>query len=138
MALRKIKIENFKVFESFELEFNAGLNILVGDNEVGKSTILEAMHLALTGTINGKYLNTELTPYLFNNTVVSKYIDSLATDCPSPPPQIKIELFFDECAEIESFMGRQNSDSDNDAHGLEFLVSLNDITGEIFRACQKW
>jgi putative ATP-dependent endonuclease of OLD family len=130
MALNKIKIENFKIFEQFELEFNAGLNILVGDNEAGKSTILEAIHLALTGMINGKYLNTELTPYLFNNAAVDKYICSLTTDCPMPPPQIKIELFFNECAEIATFMGKQNSDKDNDAHGFEFLISLNDTTGE--------
>ncbi|MDR0999515.1 MAG: AAA family ATPase [Clostridiales bacterium] len=61
MALRKVKIENFKIFEKFELEFDSGINILVGDNEVGKSTVIEAIHLALTGIINGKTLNTELT-----------------------------------------------------------------------------
>jgi predicted ATP-dependent endonuclease of OLD family len=60
MALKKIKIVNFKVFENLEVEFTDGLNILVGNNEVGKSTILEAVHLALTGMINGRYLNTEL------------------------------------------------------------------------------
>ena len=40
MALKKIKIKNFKIFEDFELEFSAGINILLGDNEVGKSTVL--------------------------------------------------------------------------------------------------
>ena len=52
MAIKKIKIENFKCFEGiFVLELNSGLNILVGNNEAGKSTILEAIHIALTGAV---------------------------------------------------------------------------------------
>ena len=50
MAIDRIKICNFKTYkETFELKLNKGLNILVGNNETGKSTILEAIHLALTG-----------------------------------------------------------------------------------------
>ena len=61
MYISKIKIENFKCFkEVFVLPLNNGLNILVGDNESGKSTILEAIHLVLTGFLNGKYLKNEL------------------------------------------------------------------------------
>ena len=50
------------------------MNILVGDNEFGKSTILETIHLALTGIINGKYLNTELTQ--LNYKVVSEAVSA--------------------------------------------------------------
>ncbi len=37
------------------------MNILVGDNNEGKSTILEAIHLCLTGIFRGKYLRNNLT-----------------------------------------------------------------------------
>jgi putative ATP-dependent endonuclease of OLD family len=124
MSLRKVKIENFKVFESFELDFNEGLNILVGDNEVGKSTILEAIHLALTGMINGKYLNTELTQYLFNNSAVKKYLDGLSSGDSVTPPQIKIELFFNEHDDLAALMGGINSDRDKDAYGLACIIEL--------------
>jgi putative ATP-dependent endonuclease of OLD family len=130
MALKKIKINNFKIFEDFSLEFSTGLNILVGDNEVGKSTVLEAIHLALTGMINGKYLNTELTQYLFNNVAVERYLARLKSDSPESPPSIKIELYFEECDEILDWMGGINSDRDNEAFGLSFEVTLNDATGE--------
>lgn len=128
MALKKIKIENFKIYNGiFELELNSGLNILVGDNEVGKSTVLEAIHLALTGIINGKYLNTELTQYLFNNTVVKSYIDSLSTPNPQKPPQIKIELYFDPVTkENATFLGNDNSDKDKDACGISFTIAFDD------------
>ena len=48
----------------FELELNQGINILVGNNESGKSTILEAIHLALTGIYNGHGIHNELSSYL--------------------------------------------------------------------------
>ena len=44
MNIEKVNIENYKCFDGkFSIEFNQGINILVGDNEAGKSTILEAM-----------------------------------------------------------------------------------------------
>ena len=69
--IKELNIENFKCFQGvFNLKLNEGLNILVGDNEAGKSTILEAVHLVLMGLFNGKYLKHELTQYLFNNKVI--------------------------------------------------------------------
>lgn len=49
MFIRKVKIHNFKCYKDFEITLEEGLNIVVGDNEAGKSTILEAINLALTG-----------------------------------------------------------------------------------------
>ena len=37
------------------------MNIVVGDNEAGKSTILEAVNLALTGYLNGRNIRNELS-----------------------------------------------------------------------------
>ncbi len=52
---------NFKIFKGcFPIDFKKGVNIIVGDNETGKSTILEAIHLALTGIFLGKYLENKL------------------------------------------------------------------------------
>ena len=75
MNIEKVNIENYKCFGGkFSIEFNQGINILVGDNEAGKSTILEAINLALTGILGGRYLRNELSQYLFNHRVVSEYI----------------------------------------------------------------
>lgn len=51
MYVSKIRIREFKVFRRFELQLGDGLNILAGDNDVGKSTLLEAIHLVLTGVV---------------------------------------------------------------------------------------
>ena len=55
MAISKVKITNFKsICETLTVDFSQGVNILVGDNDVGKSTILEAIYLAFTGMFQGR------------------------------------------------------------------------------------
>lgn len=82
----QLKIQDFKCFHGLcEVELNSGLNILVGNNEAGKSTILEAIHLALTGMYGGKNIRNELSQYLFNNETVSTYIESVNAGKPIEP-----------------------------------------------------
>jgi len=128
MHIKKIIIENFKCFEGkFSLDLNSGLNILVGDNEAGKSTILEAINLALSGWIYGRYLGTELTQALFNNKVVETYLESLETDNNFRPPHIMIELFFDidDDSLKALFEGNGNSLKEKEC-GIQFEISFDE------------
>lgn len=73
MYISKIKIHNFKCFKDYELSCNPQLNILVGMNDIGKTTILEAINLCLTGFFRGKYLKNNLTQDVFNNDCIKNY-----------------------------------------------------------------
>lgn len=53
IAVEKLKIKNYKCFRDFEIIFNKGVSIIVGNNEEGKSTILEALQLCLSGMQSG-------------------------------------------------------------------------------------
>lgn len=89
MLIEKIKIKNYKCFDDwFTIHLNKGVNILVGDNESGKSTILEAANFALTGILQGRYLKNELSQYLFNHKVVSTYISEVKKGINPPLPEI--------------------------------------------------
>ncbi|EOX8276005.1 TPA: ATP-dependent endonuclease [Streptococcus pyogenes] len=95
--IKKVRIKNFKCFKDwFELDLNDGINILVGNNEEGKSTILEAIHLALTGFYRGNYINRELSQYLFNREVVEEYLTNINSNSPCALPEIIIEIYFSE------------------------------------------
>jgi predicted ATP-dependent endonuclease of OLD family len=127
MFIEKVKIKNFKCFEGwFEVDFNGGINIVVGNNEAGKSTLLEAVHLCLTGVLNGKYLRNELSPYLFNRKVERAYLDSVGTAAPLSPPDIQIELFLagDDDA-LEDLRGNGNSERSDKARGLLFSIAFD-------------
>ncbi|MCU7944284.1 MAG: AAA family ATPase [Candidatus Thiodiazotropha sp. (ex Cardiolucina cf. quadrata)] len=112
MKIDKIIIENFKCYKkNFELYLNEDVNILVGNNEAGKSTIVEAIHLALTGLLNGRYLRNELSQYLFNKDVQDQYIKSLKTDTPEIPPHVLIELYLKDDGSPEAGMLKGNGNS---------------------------
>lgn len=96
MRIEKVKIKNYKLFQDFTMLFNDDLNIIVGDNEAGKSTLLEAIGLALTSQIAGRNIQYELSPFLFNMGVVKEYIDGLQNNPATPLPQILIEVFLKE------------------------------------------
>ena len=74
MNITKVKIINFKTLKNFEFEPYNGMNILVGNNNEGKSTIFEAIHLALTGFYRGKYIRNSFTQDIFNEDVINEYI----------------------------------------------------------------
>jgi predicted ATPase len=129
MKIKKIKIKNFKCYAgTFEVAFNEGVNIIVGDNESGKSTILEAIHLALTGMLNGRYIRNDLSSYLFNLAVEREYVDSLDTPTPLPPPEILIELFFfGEGRELAELEGDCHSDrgKSGKASGVAYKIEFD-------------
>lgn len=50
MALRTLNLENFRGMKSLEIQFHPSGNLVTGQNEVGKTTIREAICFAFTGT----------------------------------------------------------------------------------------
>ncbi|MCC9043882.1 AAA family ATPase [Myroides sp. M-43] len=127
--ITKIKIKNFKSFIDFELELNKGINIIVGDNEAGKSTILEAIHLCLTGFFQGKLLRNDLTQYIFNKSVEENYLKNIRNGISELPPTIDIELFLSG-AGTEKLIGDGNSEKSSNASILYRIEFDNDYQDE--------
>jgi DNA repair exonuclease SbcCD ATPase subunit len=53
MRLNHLKLHDFRCFHDLELAFDRPVNFIFGPNASGKSTIAEAMEMALTGQCNG-------------------------------------------------------------------------------------
>ena len=126
MRIEKVKIKNYKLFQDFTMTFNDDLNIIVGDNEAGKSTLLEAIGLALTSQIAGRNIQYELSPFLFNMGVVKEYIDGLQNNPATPLPQILIEVFLKEDfeGELAQYKGTNNSER-LDCAGVYFQIAFD-------------
>lgn len=72
--ITQIKIRGYRIYRDFTLRPNARLNILVGGNDAGKSTLIEAIALALNGRIGGRGVLEELNPYWFNTDMVEEFV----------------------------------------------------------------
>ena len=69
MKITKLKAKNFRCFENLEIQLHPQCNVLVGINGAGKSTVLDALAIALGGylsgfdTIKSNYIQTEDAHY---------------------------------------------------------------------------
>lgn len=50
MKINRVHLENYRVHENLDIEFSSGINLLLGANGKGKSSILEAIGFALFGS----------------------------------------------------------------------------------------
>ncbi len=123
IKIDRLVILNYKKFANFEIEFHEGLNIIVGNNDEGKSTILEAVNLALTGTLNGRVIKNEISENIFNVDIVKKYIEALKTT-PIDLPNILIELYLSGDG-IDELKGNNNSKR-VDTSGISFKIQFDE------------
>lgn len=103
--IKLLKLQNFKRFQSFKAEFDKNLNILVGDNESGKSSVIEAIHIALSGSRSK--VDSIGIEALFNTDIIEEFLSGRKDY--NNLPTMWIELYFDEQANFE-LNGRNNSE----------------------------
>jgi len=53
-----LRIQDFALIDSLELEFGAGLNVLTGETGAGKSIILDAIDVVLGGKVSSRLIRT--------------------------------------------------------------------------------
>lgn len=104
-SIEKIKLQNFKRFKSLSIEFEPDINILIGDNESGKSSVLSAINIVLSGSI-GKVENIGLES-LFNSDVINDFLKS--DKKVENLPVMFIEVYLNE-QHNEDLNGNNNSD----------------------------
>ena len=51
--MRDITIKNFRCYEEKSIEFRRGVNLLIGDNAVGKTSLLHACNLVMNAFFSG-------------------------------------------------------------------------------------
>jgi putative ATP-dependent endonuclease of OLD family len=102
--VKSIKLVNFKKFRDELFEFNDDVNIFVGDNNAGKSTILEALEIVLNYNHRGRPFNSEFSPDLFNQDAVNLFLDSDRTS--QYLPRLIIEAYIEG---VPEYRGANNS-----------------------------
>lgn len=109
MIIEKLKLLNFKRFLNLEIVFDEQLNVLVGDNESGKSSILQAIDIVMRGS---RHMVEEIgLDRLFNNTVVNGFL-GLNPRTIEHLPKMMIEVYLNDTG--NPFLnGENNSDRTN-------------------------
>lgn len=108
--ITKVHIRGFRCFKELVFDPDEMMNIIVGGNEAGKSTILEAISMALTGRVNGgRWAGDLLNPYWFNKDLVAAFFDDLEAGKKPKPPEFRIDVYLDvERGDTEKMRGVHN------------------------------
>jgi putative ATP-dependent endonuclease of OLD family len=110
-TIKSLVLRNFKRFKALELEFDPELTILVGGNEAGKSSVLQALDIVLSASrskVEALGLET-----IFNVECIAEFMDGerKITDL----PELLIEVYFD------GIEGRHDLDGRNNSKGADHL-----------------
>lgn len=123
MYISKVKVENFRNLKNFELNLNEGLNVILGENNVGKTNFVSALRIALN------YFFDPIEPINLSKDDIYKDIEG-RQDFLKP---IKITLVFNGIdsipleAEFQSILADDTSISPRTAQ-LTFIWSWNENT----------
>lgn len=97
--ITKVRIIGYKKFKDFSFTPNERINILVGANDSGKSTLLEAIRLCIEKKSGSARMQDTPNPYWFNVEGVQEFFDNLKSkkidDALQSLPSIYIEVHFD-------------------------------------------
>ena len=77
MYISKLCLLNFRKYEKLEVEFNNNLNILVGENNSGKTAIVDAIRILL-GTQSNDYYKIDRSDFYFDG---ENYTDTFKITC---------------------------------------------------------
>ncbi len=135
MTIRKLLIRNYKSIENTVINLNEDINIFVGENDSGKSTILEALSIVTTGKVNGYAFERQIKANIFNCKEREQYIESLKTvSKPMEPPRIIIEAYLD--LDDKKYAGT-NNELREDCSGIRMELSLNQEYADAYKQMLK-
>lgn len=80
MKINKLKLQNFRLFENEIFKAGSNVNLIVGANAQGKTTLLEAIHLISIGRSLKTKLNKELISFNKNYFFLQAYTSNNLSD----------------------------------------------------------
>jgi predicted ATP-dependent endonuclease of OLD family len=123
--LSSLKIENFRCFPTFELPQLGQLNLLVGTNNCGKTSILEAVQLLASSTLNPlREIMIDRGEYIVDEEIDENPLLDLSHLFHGR--EIDINSKFSIVGEIEPRKG----DNSNDREQMSLFVSIEKILKE--------
>lgn len=130
MIIEKIKVENYKIFEKETITLNEGTNVFVGENDSGKSTILEILEIIATGKLKNFPITKQIKACLFNNKIRKDYITKIKKkEKVEALPYILIEAYCKKDELYSQYKGTNNSLGE-DCPGIKLIIEFDSLCSE--------
>ncbi|WP_079707695.1 ATP-dependent nuclease [Paraliobacillus ryukyuensis] len=133
MKINKIRIQNYKLFKNEIISVNEGYNIFVGNNDSGKSTLLELLQIVISGKLNNYSFDRQLKISCFNQIIRKEFINKLEqNEEVEELPKISAEIYFNDEGSDSELKGTNNSLGEN-CPGIQMSVNFNPIYADAFK-----
>jgi putative ATP-dependent endonuclease of OLD family len=124
-SIKQIAIHGYKKFKNFQLTFHDGLNVIIGENESGKTTVIQAVNIALNQWY--RTADKSIIEELINRELLSEFYAVPSVDT---LPRIVIEIEFDlsNLPAQSDYYGKEYEvlDSRDELFGVSFQCKFND------------
>lgn len=128
VTIKKIRLINYKRFKDYTIEPNEKINIFAGDNEVGKSSVLEAIDLVASGNV--RRVEAIGIDRLLNIDTVQQFLAGTHTF--NALPQMIIELYLDLHGAADFTLNGKNNTNGIACDGIRLVCEANlDYQAEI-------
>lgn len=112
MYLSQLIIKNFRQFKAFTLSLNKGLNLLVGENSAGKSSVIDAIRIVL-------------------DTTSAEWVSLKTTDFSLGESELQIQLKFEGLTSQESGIFLEHLTNEETASGTDKSTLIISLTGKL-------
>lgn len=128
IKINKLRIINYKIFRDEIINLHENCNIFVGDNDSGKSTLLEALQIVLSNKLNSYSFERQIKASFFNQSTRRKYIESIKSQTLNEYelPKITIEAYFSNINAFSAELKGSNNTLCEDCPGISIELSFND------------
>ena len=125
-SIKQIAIHGFKKFKDFQLAFHDGLNIIIGENESGKTTVIEAINIALNQWY--RTADKSIIEELINHELLDEFYAAPSVDT-LPKLVIEIEFELSDLPAQSDYFGQEYEliDSRDDLYGVSVSYTHLDV-----------
>ena len=130
MYIKKVLVKNYKSLKDVVIDLNPDVNIFVGNNDAGKSTVLEVLSILTTGKLDGFAFERQLKSTLFNNETRAEYLAGIEMGNTPELPIIILEAYFDDG---DSEYSGKNNDLGEDCSGIHVEVDMSAMNAATYQ-----
>lgn len=122
------------MFEKRTIKVNNNLNIFVGDNDSGKTTLLEVLQIIISGKLGYYSFDRQIKTSYFNFKTREKFINKLTTKKVEIEelPKIILEAYFRNNEKMAEFKGT-NNELGNDCPGIRMTLEFNEEYEKMYK-----
>lgn len=137
MIVERLIVKGYKLLEDLDINLNQDLNIFVGENDSGKSSVLEALQIATRGRLNRITIDNLISPNIFSKRNRDTYLDAICDGKDSLLPEIVIEVYFSDPEKKYSLLRGTNNSLLRDYPGIRVKIEFDETYSGIYQAMMK-